>query len=436
MLNLRVRKLAVLVAVFVGLFAMSCQEESEILEQPEVQNLEVKTEQDKLRANLAVALASSMQEVETRKLIKEKVIQQFDGDYDALYAFVQNARLSKNRLQEQLLQSAGLEKRKAVLSEELALSDEQIREMVQQMPLLNISVPALGNGLNADNWNVEQEAPLVAFITDDFDEATTKYVTAFDKDGNVYQLDAKNEPNRLVVVVGVNERVKAVKKSNASKMQYVEPCELEPYRLGVEDMKNTAAEQYVYLEPDCGGGGGGGYYGGGDTGGDTGGSTGGTSSCSSEFNTTYDAGYITRMKFSDLRAVESWTYGAPEIRIKMYAWNTATNAHVSIREALEEPPKDDDIMDRWWDHGDMRMFTKTELGNLYGVLYFVEEDGGSGYKLPVSLAYKGFTLSTTITIGSSDDYIGKEPFDTNYQMPYMGYIDLGIFEFDMCFRTY
>ena len=78
--------------------------------------------------------------------------------------------------------------------------DDIIKYLTEKYPLLQVSVP-----VNADKWE-EGYIPTVVFIGDDYVDGVTEFVKGYDNTGKEVWVDAINEPDVPVIVIGMNER--------------------------------------------------------------------------------------------------------------------------------------------------------------------------------------------------------------------------------------
>ena len=76
-----------------------------------------------------------------------------------------------------------------------------IDNLIEEYPELQISVPVHVEDLEDPSY-----IPPVAFVTKEAYEGTAEYLVAY-KESETVLLDAKNEPENAVVVIGLNERI-------------------------------------------------------------------------------------------------------------------------------------------------------------------------------------------------------------------------------------
>ncbi len=161
---------------------------------------------DELVGNLALAVNKAVvNSPDFRKLVKEQVMLQFDGDYDMLLQTA--APMTITPVQGAVTRSSG-EFTVADMLEyyypvgTTRISDKSILdELAELYPNLQISVP-----VHADEWNPEEYTPVVCFIPSDYVDLETPTVQGFDAEGNSVTIDAINEPDEPVIVIGLSER--------------------------------------------------------------------------------------------------------------------------------------------------------------------------------------------------------------------------------------
>ena len=166
-----------------------------------------------------------------RRLVKEEAFKKFDGDYDILLSTVVKKQVSHNNIDngiitpnkvksnftvKDMLEDAFYtlnEKKKlqGVKAKQLVNSSTSrqnvsavqrtlIDELIEEYAELQISV-----SVHAEDLEDESYIPPVAFIPEEFDEQTTEYVPLLSKDG-VSLINATEEPQYAVIVIGMNER--------------------------------------------------------------------------------------------------------------------------------------------------------------------------------------------------------------------------------------
>lgn len=170
-------------------------------------------------------IASSLDVVELRSVIKDEAKLRFDGDYDVLTSKLESIILPTKNIQvRELLTSRFSDNYQTLINREILsnvnLTGDVFLEIVSQViPNLQVAVP-----LHCEKWDVQDYIPLVAVRPYDFDEQKVKYVKAFNTYGDEYQLSTKVEPEEPVIVVGVSERIDKDGKRRAPK----------PYRMTIE----------------------------------------------------------------------------------------------------------------------------------------------------------------------------------------------------------
>ena len=137
-------------------------------------------------------------------IIKNLSLEKFDGDYDVMLQTLGEQTLSdytSTRAGNNGTTVAMLlnEMFPAETRSEIS-SDNIIEYLTEKYPLLQVSVP-----VHAEDWE-EGYIPTVVFIGDDYVDGVTEYVKGYDSTGKEVWVDAINEPDVPVIVIGMNER--------------------------------------------------------------------------------------------------------------------------------------------------------------------------------------------------------------------------------------
>lgn len=313
---------------------------------------------------LAILIAVSLKDKELRKMLKMEINKKFDGDYDFLLTNKLNVSNGSDKLIERLKLNS-------------LFKNETINNAFKN-ELLNISIP-----VHIDKWEEKNQMPLVAVATN-VEENVTKFIKAFDANGKSYLIDAQNEPNLPVIIIGKNERVNIVNGKIINKYT---------------NKKSTSFSSSRLL------------------------------SCTYPFRQNNNYEVLKGMKFSNLSDYESWVKGSPEIGIWVVAPTSPNNYNTvnAMYEAHFEGPDRRDINDKFWNIT-IPLFYWDSPNKANTILFqFIEEDTGNSYTVNLGLG-TGFTTgistpgssssstsgnSVTPTIGFSttfkdgDDIIGK-----------------------------
>lgn len=373
--------------LFMVIFITSCQDDM-LPEQAQVtQDLpaELVTEYDYLLAEYAQHFVQILHNKSVRKHIKQEVYKRFDGDYNLL----------ANKLNEQSI--SGREFKEQVFS---TFPIEKYVEILNSNPKLNIAIP-----VHIDKWNAESEVPLVAILPSTYDDMESTHIPAFDADGNQRWIDAFNEPNFPVIVIGINERL-------ITRDQIKE--EFGTYK--INDILNSLEPVYSFNgidyflkqnlisdikgkiapDPDDGGGGGGGDSG-----------TGGSTSDCSRTATKYEYMKGIYMTSDGLNNYEGWPAGAPEFDIRFFAPDNSVNfsALGSIRGIFDlEPSSRSDIKDKWWDFTGSIVYWDTTLYTRTLLISMVEDDDQISVQLEEITVGGIFKISDKLTTNLSTKF--------------------------------
>lgn len=136
--------------------------------------------------------------------IKGKALEKFDGDFDVMLKTLGEQEVSDFHSTRSMGGSTTI----AMMLDELypadtrsgITSDNIIEYLTEKYPLLQVSVP-----VHAEDWE-EGYIPTVVFIGDDYVDGVTEFVKGYDNTGKEVWVDAINEPDVPVIVIGMNER--------------------------------------------------------------------------------------------------------------------------------------------------------------------------------------------------------------------------------------
>jgi len=140
----------------------------------------------------AKLIASSLKNKDVRKFLKDEADKKFDGDYDILVSRVMKSMIKEKRFANMIISCSGKESSMA----------RNIFENAINNPKLNISIP-----LHLTKWNTRNQQLLVA-ISYGCIEHETEFLEAYDSNERMYYIDAENEPDVPVIVIGNSERMK------------------------------------------------------------------------------------------------------------------------------------------------------------------------------------------------------------------------------------
>ncbi len=320
-----------------------------------------------LLEDVAKIVAKSLNEKSFREKVKEEAQKRFDGDYDILLSeFIKSRDKQGNSIKGILVKSAKANN----ISEEL-------EKYHQILPKINIGVP-----VNIDEWNTDNYVPLVAIRGLDYDEASTKEIKAFDKDGKIHWIDATKEPTVPVVVIGMNERVVIDEKGSFSLKH--NQARFEPGN------KSSGGRTAGILSDNC-------YF--------------------------QDKAwiYIYSMKFTGNWGAkyEGWPAGAPEIDVRVFS-PKSTNNFADLQEVRKlndlEPNKRSDINEKWWICNQSIIAWDKALYGQTLLFDFTEDDAEAASDKPITIAAKfkisdilSIDLSTSFQIKTVDEHIGTMP---------------------------
>jgi hypothetical protein len=185
------RKFLVL-SLIAGLLITSCKKE--ITNQTPTPTPDLTSQQtNQLRTDFGKILAKAVANPQVQTLIKEESLKQFDNDYDVLFQLIKDKEIQPGVTLMNHLSSLGL-------------TETMRNDIDNALPLLTIFVPNLSH-FSAEKWNTSSDIPVVAVVNNDFSEKEHTPITAFDHQGNQFQLKSNKPPHIPVIVVKDNERI-------------------------------------------------------------------------------------------------------------------------------------------------------------------------------------------------------------------------------------
>lgn len=202
--------------IIASLFFISCKKEKfEEINNTAINSLNDKTKYDEYSKKLFNLLLSSLDDKEFKSFIKAEALKQFDGDYDILLASSLDKPMNNSLKSSSLTFKEYLQNRieSFKLKSSVNLTSTFIDSILLYCPLMQISVPELSYN-SPENWDIENDNVLLTVLPSNFDEITFSFVTAFDKNGNYYELSLDTFPNVPVIVISNNERLEVAEKSS------------------------------------------------------------------------------------------------------------------------------------------------------------------------------------------------------------------------------
>ncbi len=136
----------------------------------------------------AKGIAKLLNDPEIGAYLKEEIGKQFDGDYDALWETLADQEFAKKGKFKNILRK-------------LYNTNIDMIDQFNTVPLLQVSAP-----IHFDKWDVS-EPLLVAYNPITIDDMECEEIVVFDGKGNKFRLNAKDDPEFPVMVIGLNERV-------------------------------------------------------------------------------------------------------------------------------------------------------------------------------------------------------------------------------------
>ena len=269
-----------------------------------------------------------------RSQIRDLAAERFDGDTNVLYKTL----ASETNVRQALAQAhnSGLDIQ-ASNAETLVAIDK----LASNIPYFQVAVP-----VHLDTWDPETYTPLVGFMPAGVEDTELKTITAYDAQGNAHTLDAQNEPDVPVIVLGLNERTDETGK--------VLPAYSSP------KTQSTANE------------------------------AGAIETLGSKLKVDVRGIYLYDKK-------EPWTAGAPEVMLIATSRDQRATNIVDYHGAFV----DVDDGRRWYDPNRHIGDSNSDVG-----FFWYEDDPNVEGEWPITISARGVEISTGIIINESDDFYG------------------------------
>lgn len=192
----------IIFALFLTIISCTKEEHLETAELNQTQDRAL-LEKNKLIKDYASLLASSIENENLRSAIKQEAQQKFDGDYDILVTTLEEKVLPNEAISvKELLTTPNPSSFRSGNGSTPEKDQALLDKVKATFPNLQVAVP-----VHCDDWDTKNYTPLVAFLPLDYNEATTQFITAFDNDGNEHRLSIDEMPENPVIVVSISERV-------------------------------------------------------------------------------------------------------------------------------------------------------------------------------------------------------------------------------------
>ncbi|MEA2042552.1 MAG: hypothetical protein U9N85_08375 [Bacteroidota bacterium] len=173
-------------------------------------NFEEKEYNEKVNT-FAKIVSSSLENNDFREELKHEALKMIDGDYDVIVSHI-----TRKSIKSQNENKIDFTVKKLFKSHFLELSNSKVsfeayyENLLELYPYLQIAIPS-----NCEKWDSKNYKPIVGFIPAEFDEKTTETITGYLPNGERIAIDTKNEPDKPVIIIGLNERVERVKASKS-----------------------------------------------------------------------------------------------------------------------------------------------------------------------------------------------------------------------------
>jgi hypothetical protein len=383
--------------VVAGLFFVSCEKENVKITENSSNISLSKEKYDEYSQKLFCVVLKSLGDKEFKSFIKKEALKQFDGDYDMLIASALdkpmngNLKSTSRTLKEYLL---GKIEASNLKSSEVKTSNF-LDSILLYCPLMQISVPELKEN-STENWDIENDNILLTVLPSNFDEKTFSFISAFDKNGNYYELSLDTFPNVPVIVISNNERLEVAEKSSLKSLNnnhYFSNQYYTYYFMNNEIETNSKKNDANFLKS--------------------------AQSIDRDTKTGKDVLYKGRfVSKTAFRQVEPWPSGRPEFKVIIVY--SDRNGTTFTANSVEKVIDKDGWITRYvlW----VNLATKTinipimrwyrDRFGLYMKYKWIEQDGGNSTEISTTLNNKyddNTSIATTVksTIKKDDDDCGE-----------------------------
>jgi len=341
---------------------------------------------------LAQALSVQVERKVVRDYLKSELLRKFDGDYNLLIALHREEFAKGEQSSEGILKGSS--------------DGPMLDALLETYPLLQVAMPSL-SGKTAEDWNTEDQIPLVVFRPVDADLNEMSTLTAY-RNGKPTELDLTQEPDDLILVISNNERTVVVpegeRPGKAMPFAIDQSCADQIASVG---SYNTLFYYLISELENCDGGGGGN----------------GTiqEGCDRDRSSARDR--ISRAKFTTMnymREAEHYLDGNPELYFVVTLASKNPSGFASLRKSY--PSKDRSqwkdcgifsCVPEWYNH-DQPVFNwdPDVFGNLVRYDWFEEDFSTSKIDITLGLTSKFETVSVSgnvkISISKKDYFLDQD----------------------------
>ena len=220
---------------------------------------------DQVAASFSTGLSYALRYPEVRASLKASILERFDGDYNVLFAQIQNKEVTVNRngkeatvtFEELILEGLDIAKPDAIGNLGTGAGAMSFFDKVAEVyPLLQVALPQLED-LSAEDWDTSNDQLPIAVVPESI---VDNKLPALYANGETHLLSTLEEPEELVLVISQNERVIAIpRNSNGSVVSRDEGpiCTGDPMLI-TQNTHYVMLDNYFTAQSDCNGGGGGG----------------------------------------------------------------------------------------------------------------------------------------------------------------------------------
>lgn len=337
--------------------------------------------------SIAVNIAQRLNDVRFKQLIKSNVNLRLTGDNEVLLDHLMKQKIANGLSVRSLLTSNN----HLSSTTENSISATELDSTLKQLNNIHIAIP------HNQQWNPNQQTPLVAIAPEGIDEELVTQLKAFDSFGNVVWLDAQSEPTEPVMIVGLNERVdekghlknflpaELIQVQKNGQLDLVDceeggPAQAQPDNNRLNSHSKQTGGHTEAISDPCENQGGGG-------------SGGGSPLPTSRLSG--DQTIFSQILIRDDK--EPWWKGSPEV-YATWGFPGLSNRRFEMGSVDDE--------DKWYYLNSNILYWHQSYGEVIGMA-IMEEDGGSYGTIKLSTEVLGINLNYSLAVEDLDDHLGS-----------------------------
>lgn len=365
---------------------------------------------DQVAARFSTGLSYALRYPEVRASLKASILERFDGDYNVLFAQIQNKEVTVSRngkeatvtFGELILEGLDVVKPGAIGARVGAKGF--FDKVADVYPLLQIALPQLEN-LSAEDWDTNNEQLPIAVVPETIID---NKLPALFANGETHVLSTLEEPGELVLVISPNERVIAIPRNgNGSVVSRDDgPICIGDPMLITQNAHYVLLSNYYNAQNDC-------------SGGDGGVTEDDPQVCERDSNPAKDQ--LNRIKFTTIQAMrdaaDQWWGGEMEIKA-LITYVTSSGGAQTLTKMYYGKRTDFRNCgifncDPKWVNIQADIITWTRSGYALSMNYMFFEYDGTGTSrtttvaIPITTNGQTTTVTSSVTTVSSDQPLGE-----------------------------